>query len=358
VRILHLSSEKNWRGGERQISFLMNGLSSFDDVEQFVAVKKDSEFAAYCESEGLKSTSFSFRNSIDIFTAYQLYKYCKNNKIDIIHAHTAKGHSLAVLAHRLGLKAKIVIAKRTIFPIKSIGKYEYVGVEKIICISKSIRDLLRESINRDDSVYELIYSSVALEDYEQISKSDYLHQKYDLPNDAFIIGNTSALTLEKDYETYFSVAKNTISKNEKVFFFVVGSGKLEESLKEKVKSLGIQKNVRFTGFVNNPYNYIVNFDLFFMTSLKEGLGSSLLDAFALKTTVVSTNSGGMKELVLHEKTGLISGVKEVALLTEHIQRLITDESLRSKLSANAFEFVQNFSAQTMAAKTHALYQSL
>ena len=103
---------------------------------------------------------------------------------------------------------------------------------------------------------------------------------------------------------------------------------------------------------------MADLDVFMISSKTEGLGTSILDAFACRVPVVATAAGGIPELVEHKKTGLLVAIKDAKALAESILLLNEDRVLRESLSRAAWDKVQTFSKEQTAIKTLKEYQSL
>ena len=99
-------------------------------------------------------------------------------------------------------------------------------------------------------------------------------------------------------------------------------------------------------------------DIFLMTSKTEGLGTTLLDAMAANVPIVATEAGGIPEIIKHNQTGLIAPVKDAAKLAENVLLLIENTELKNKLVENAFQFVKQFSKESMANKTMEIYHRI
>src|SRR5688572_8403594 len=114
IKVLHLSSEKAWRGGEQQIAYLLEELEG-TQVENYVAVRRNTEFEKYCKQKKIQFISLPFRNSFDITSALQIKRICEEKKIRLIHAHSSKSHGIAVISSLLGNGTRIVLSRRVDF---------------------------------------------------------------------------------------------------------------------------------------------------------------------------------------------------------------------------------------------------
>lgn len=354
LKVLHLSSEKSWRGGEQQIAYLIGELQK-QGVKSFVALRKGSAFEEYCQKNNIPFTALNFSNEFDVGTALGIKKYAQASGIDLVHMHTAKGHGLGVLASVLGMKTPLVLSKRTDFPVKpnffSRFKFNYPGIQKILCVSGKIKEIIDVEL-KVPSKSVAVYSGVDLNKFK-FEKKHFFHDLLGLSHDIKLVGNTSAIAPHKDYFTFVKVAKAVCETEANVRFLVIGSGPLENEIKEFVKENNLQDKVLFTGFINNLPEVLFNLDVFLITSNEEGLGTSILDAHACKVPVVATRAGGIPEIVIDGVSGTTSNVGDVEALAEAVRKRLNDREL-----FKAPEFVKDFSKEATAAKTLQVYQSI
>ena len=362
MKVLHLSSEKTWRGGEQQIAYLIEEqrLSGIDVV---VAAKESSEFSKYCEVQQFEYYTYRYKNSLDFKTARGLKKLIAQTKPDLIHVHSSRSHGIIALVHLIGgLNVSVILSRRVDFRLKKSGfsnwKYNLPQIKRILCVSDEIRNMVRDDIKNPERAIT-VYSGVDLSKFESAQHSDYLRTTYNLSNDAILIGNTSAIADHKDYFTFVDAAQHFLaSKKQDICFFIIGDGPLRAQIASYIKEKSLESRIILTGFLTNIPEILQELDIFLMTSKTEGLGTSILDAFASKLAVVSTNGGGLKETVLDEQTGLSSAVGDAQHLASQLERMVTDVALREQLVGNAYEFVQQFSKENTARNTLDIYKEV
>ncbi|MCH1509703.1 MAG: glycosyltransferase family 4 protein [Akkermansiaceae bacterium] len=358
MKILHLSSEATWRGGEQQIAYLIEELETLG-IAPLVACKPGSEFEKYCVRKGWRYESLPMRSSSDVKSGWGLKKLCKKHSVDLVHAHSSHSHSTSFLSYFLGNKTPVILTRRVDFELKSNFfsryKYTFTKIRKIVCVSDAIRKIVVEGTGQPERCMT-IYSSIDHSKFEPYVCGDFLREEYDLDADLTLVGNTSALAPHKDYATFVRTAEHYIRNyDEKVRFFVIGSGEQEDEIKAHVSGLGLADYFIFTGFLKNIGEVLPSLDFFLITSKTEGLGTSVIDAFASKVPVVATEAGGIPELVKHEETGLTAKVGDFEHLSAHLNALKMDDELRRKMTDGAFQHSQKFNTKTMARHYHKLY---
>jgi glycosyltransferase involved in cell wall biosynthesis len=360
LKVLHLSSERSWRGGEQQIAYLIDELAGAG-IENIVACRTGSAFEAYCRKQAIPHINLPFSSSLDFRTALGLKKYCQEQSAQLMHLHSSKSHSLAVLSAWLGNSTPMVLSRRVDFPLKrnwlSQKKYNHPGIRRIICVSDAIREIVQKDINQPEKAIT-VHSGIDLAKFSTEASRHYLRQQYNIPPDYWLVGNTSAIAPHKDYYTFIHTVDLLEKEGFPAFYFIIGTGPMEQEIKAYVKEKGLEKKIIFTGFLKNIQDILPELDLFLMTSKTEGLGTSLLDAFASEVPVVATATGGIPEIVKHEDTGLLAPVANAAQLARQVQRLYKDAALQEQLKKGAFSLVQQFSKQVTAHKTLNIYRNI
>ncbi len=353
-----LSSEKTWRGGEQQIAYLISELISFG-TQVIVAAKSGSAFEKHCIENNLTLYSLPFRNGSDIYTASKINKICKTESIDLVHAHSSKSHGIAVLGAMIGNRTPLILSRRVDFiPKNSLltrWKYNHPAIKKILCVSDKTKSIMQDYVSLPQTCVT-IHSGIDLEKFQSDgNKKGLLRREYNIPDDHWIIGNTSALEDHKDYFTFIDCIKVLVERKIPCKALIFGEGSLRKKLGDYSIQSNMEDHIVFTGFKKNIPEILPCLDFFLMTSKEEGLGTSVLDAFASGVPVVATRAGGIPEMVVHEKTGLLAPIGNAVELSDCLTRLISDDALRAAIIASAKQKVKEFSKEQMAFKTHQIY---
>lgn len=171
---------------------------------------------------------------------------------------------------------------------------------RLLGVSNAVRDDMRGCLPKFKLEHiETLYNriDVAAVQAEQISR-EAARKFLDLPLDAWIVGNVGRLHPDKDQTTLIkSFAKALPELPVDSLLVIMGSGRLEQQLKQLAVDLGVVESVRFLGQVPNGRRYFKTFDLFALTSDHEPFGMVLLEAMAAGVPVIATDCGGAKEVV-------------------------------------------------------------
>lgn len=329
-------------------------------VESHVAARKDSVFEKWCIDNKIPFLSIPFKNDFDISSALKVKAYCKKNGFDIIHMHSSRSHSIAVLANTLGNSTPLVLARRVDFPLKknffSKKKYNYSAIKKIICVSNKIKDIVIESTGQAEKSIT-VYDGVDLHRFDGVGVKGKIRKELGIIDEYKLIGNIAAIAPHKDYFTFLETVK-ILSQKIKAKYLIAGEGPLREQIEKRIVELNLQQDVFVLGFRNDVANVFADLDILLYTSKEEGLGSTLLDAMAYGLPIVATEGGGIPEIVKNEFNGLTANVQDPEKLSEQVMRMLNNTTLRDKLIANAKEYVKSFSKQEMAKKTLEVYKAI
>lgn len=361
MTVVHLGSERGWRGGEQQTAYLVEELTKLG-INNILVVRKNSTLENYCMRHDFKYYTLEYKNSFDICSALKLKSICKKENASIIHMHASKAHSIGVLSSALGNKTPLVLSRRVDFIPKNNfltnWKYNHHAIKSILGVSDKITEIMRE-YTRGGKPCKTVYSGIDLARIKPLGASEnILRKEFNISADKLLIGNTAALADHKDYPSFIETIEELIVNNIPVHGFIIGAGELEQQLRALVRAKNLNHHITFTGFRKDINDILPCLDVFLMTSKEEGLGTSILDAFLAQVSVVATNAGGMPELVKHEYTGLVANVGDYSTLAKHIIRLRESPLLKQNLINNAAEFVKNFSKEKTAANTLSVYKSI
>lgn len=360
MKILHLSSEKTFRGGERQIAFLIEELSKLG-VENLALVREDSDFEKHCSQYGIPYETASFKNEIDFATAIKIKSLARDYAPDLIHAHTSKSHGLAFLAAKSGCPTKIIAARRVDFPLNknffTKMKYNSPQTAKIICVSEAIRKIVAESID-NQSKCVVIRSGIDVDKFDNLATGGNLRERYLIPKENKIIANLSALAEHKDYFTFLDAAEALLQSRDDLKFFVFGDGPMRDEIEKYAKDKNLNGSVIFTGYVENADEFLPEIDVFLMPSKTEGLGTAILDAMAAGTPVCATYAGGIPEMIDHNFSGLLAPIGKPELIAENVRKVLDDSELRERIILGAKRKVRDFDKRIVARKTLEVYESV
>ena len=365
MHILHLSAVNNWGGGEHHIENLCQELSiSHPEVKNTIYCVKNGAFHKRLKQKNIPFIVAPLFLKVDPRYFLKLGRFCKKHSVDLIHIHDPSAILLAILADKFYNLPPFIFSKKTSFPIKqrkkTLYKYNYHKIEKILCVSKETQRVASAGIE-DRNKLITIYHGTNLE--TKSSKTPFLlREKYRIPDNMTIVGNIANHIRAKHLDTLVDVANTIVYKSQRkdVVFIQIGNfTDRTEALKERVQKLKLEKNVLFLGYLPNASNFLPQFDISLITSQSEGIPQVIYESFYHKIPVISTNVGGIPEIVDHNVNGLLAPMHDFQKLSEHILNLSGDSEKQERFTKLGYEkLIQKFTTKNMAAQTFQIYKQL
>ena len=363
IRVLHLGTEYTWRGGENQAKLLIEGLKGHVEA-QFGATPEDSiaykEKRWKCELLGLSSG-----NPYNPRSIFQLVQYIKKHRVNIIDAHTAKAHTLALNAAAFLKDVKVVVHRRVDnIPKKKYftkKKYFHPRVSKFTAISNCIKQVLLDYGVNENKI-AVARSAVSMDTYKKLDRNECQKNwkaKFQIPADHVLIGNASALSSQKGHETLIRAVAELQVTVPNFSVLIAGDGNLKESLEKLSLELGTTERIKFIGFIQNVPEFLSALDILAVPSNNEGLGTVILDGILAGCAVVGSRVGGIPEIIVHNETGLLEEVGDYKKLAENLADLIQNPGKAQQLRLNAQNWVKKeFSLDSMVQGNLRIYQNV
>jgi len=354
---LHVDTARSWRGGQNQVLLTVNGLREIGQRAALVA-HPDGELRRRA-SEGLELIPIAPRTEVDLTAAWRFSRVVKKLRPDVVHAHDPHGVAMAALALSFagGAPAPVLVASRRVdFRLKgnSLSRWKYRQVDCFITASEAIRQMLvADGIPSSRTV--TVHEGIDVEHAEAAPRVN-LHEAFWLPHHAPIVGNVAALVPHKGQRYLVDAAHLVVQRVPDARFVILGEGELREHLERQVRDYRLEKHVLLPGFRTDVLGCIKGFDLFAMSSVTEGLGTSLLDAMACGKPIVATDAGGIPEVVDQGVSGTIVPARDARAMANAIVELLSDESRRRSMGAAGLARVKaRFTVERMVAATAKVY---
>ena len=344
LTICHINLAKGFRGGERQTELLIKALCEHDSIYQKVIVRKDSPL--------LEKITFR-KNKLHLYRATKPYvRHTSRIKgSSLVHVHEAKGGQLAFLAHRI-YGIPYLITRRVPNPIKSnpLTSRIYSSADRIVALSSAIRKVL---VSYDSNLKPIIIPSMVSNLSVDPRSRNRIRKRY---KNKFLVGHAGALVNRHKGQQYIlEAAAHLQDEFPQVHFLLLGEGPDERTLTRAAKGL---KNLELLGFRDNVGDFLAAFDAFAFPSLREGLGSVLLDAMQFRLPIVASNVDGIPDIIEHGKNGLLIPPQDGKALAEAIAYMYRNQHMCKKLSRNAFKTSQHYHPSVIVKKYLRLYQEI
>ena len=362
MKTLHIDTEKTWRGGENQMSLLVDGLSSIG-INCWIALRKGSAAEKkLCHKNKLLPLSFS---GLGIFySIIVLIIFCHRNRIDIIDAHTSRAHDISLIIKSFCPWVRLVIHRRVDYVPKSSRraqrKYLNNKIDRFIAISHSIRNILVEW-GVPKTKIDVARSAVCSARFNRLRKTECLTKIHDeLPQlkQKKIIISVGYMTTQKGHDTLIKAINEIKNTSTPFHCLIAGDGELRQNIEKMIDSYHLENYVTLLGVRNDIPELLTAADILSMPSNYEGLGTTILDALNGDCCVVASRVGGIPEMIEHGVTGLLSDPKDFKAHAANLNKALQNPEWAQKLAeAGRKKIKQDFSVEKMVQQNLMVYQN-
>lgn len=345
LRVLHLDAGASWRGGQRQALLLALGLRDRGH-EPFLIGVPGSPLVTRARAAGLAVAVIPMRADWDIRAARKIRARIRAWRADVVHAHDARSHALAMVALLGNRDIPLVVTRRVPFTPRSARVKYGDRVARFIAISRAVRDAMVAG-GIDSSRIDIVHSGISLPDHP-VDPRDW-RAELGWPSSTVICGVVGAMTAEKGIDMLEGVARALPSNLRERSRLVLLGGRARGAI-------DIGGIAAFSaGFVDEIEAAVAGLDVLWHPSRAEGLGTAVLDAMALGVPPVAFAVGGLTEVIVNEESGLLVPAGDIAAFAGAAGHLIADPALRRRLGNAARTRARAFDATEMTQGTEAVY---
>ncbi len=368
MKVLHLISGGDTGGAKTHIISLLKGLNKLMDAKVVCFIEDTFYFDA--KKEGLNIEVYKQKNRADMSVVNRLADEINNDGYDIVHCHGARANFIAMFLKRkikrplittihsdYKLDFKDNFYKRLVYT--SLNTVALKVFNYYIAISDTFKEMLKSRGFKEDRIF-VAYNGIDIEDkLEIIPKKEFLDKFNVNYEDKKIVGIVARLDLVKDHDLFIKSAAGILKTRKDIIFLIAGDGNLENELKLSTRELGIENNVYFLGYVQDTDSFFNAIDINVLTSKSESFPYVILEGARLKKPIITTNVGGIRNLIKDEENGYLIPVGDVEALQTRILALIDNEELLNKLGENLFNDVkENYSTRAMGQRHIEIYNEI
>jgi glycosyltransferase involved in cell wall biosynthesis len=284
----------------------------------------------------------------DLRDCGRLVRLIRQERFDLVHAHSSKAGLLARLAVGLSREPSSVYTPNAFAFLgaeNGFRRWLYRSVEQwlgrsmtdmLICVSRSEMALAGRWAIAPSEQMVTIENAIDPTHYAPICSLAEAKSALGLDPDRLVVGYVGRLVVQKGIEYLLQAARQVLASNENVLFVLVGEGDLERSARRTVESLGIEGQVLLPGYRTDIPQVLAALDVFVLPSLYEGMPYTLMEAMASGRAVVATDVVGNRDLVRHGETGMLVPARNARALAGTTLGLLSAADERERLGKAAF----------------------
>lgn len=167
--------------------------------------------------------------------------------------------------------------------------------------------------------------------------------RYEIQDTEIAVAIIGRLVAVKNHQLFINIIENVHQKTtKKVVYFIVGDGEESDNIQESIKPLREKgMDIRMTSWIKDIATFNAGMDIICLTSKNEGTPVSLIEAQAAGIPIISTNVGGIQDVILENKTGYLVHADDMEGYSEKLTELIENENKRLLMSQNGWSFVED-----------------
>lgn len=354
IRVARVIARLNIGGPAQHVTLLTAGLDRARFVTTLitgVVGECEGDFTEAARARGVEPVVIpelgrAIRPSRDLVVLYKLVRLFRRLRPDIVHTHTAKAGALGRLAARM---AGVPVTVHTFHGhvlegyfspavtrgFLAIERWLARGTDRLVTVSPRLRaQLLAMGIGRPDQV-EVVPLGLDLGRFARAhpGTTSGLRAALGLAPGTPLLGSVGRLVPIKDHPMLFRAVAQLGEDGEAAHLVVVGDGEDRPALARLVQALGVSARVHFLGWRADLETILHELDVVICSSRNEGTPVALIEAMAAGVAVLSTEVGGVADLVTHGETGWLVPPGDPTAMAGAIRHLLAEPNLRARLAA-------------------------
>ncbi len=366
MKVLNIISDKNIGGAGRCI---INFLKYYDRKNFDITIVVPEGSLLVPEIKKLDTKVIEVNGiadkSLDMKSIGELKNVIKKENPDVVHTHgTFSGRIAAKLCGK-----KIVYTRHSVFPVskkistqpgKTINKIanEFFS-DDIIAVAEAAKDNLTEGGISENKIKVILNGVEAVkkctEDEIKATK-----QKYGISDNDFVIGIMARLEAVKGHKYLIDAGKILKEKGKNIKILIIGTGGIEEEIKQYVKDNGMEDTVIFTGFIKNVREILSIMDIQANASYgTEATSLALLEGMSMGIPAVVSNYGGNPGVITHGENGYIFALKDSKDMAVYIEKIMDNKETFEYMKEKSKEIFNNkFTAEIYARNIENVYRNV
>ena len=300
---------------------------------------------------GIKSYN-PFRMVKSLYLLYinsrKIRKIIKNHNISIVHTISNKrSAAFGILAARLA-KVPVIWTIRNFDWLGIIDRLMIVYADKLITVSEAINNLFNKKPSQKNKFVK-IYNAVDISNFHlELNKKRPLLNRWDFKKADVVVAMVGRLSPEKNHQYFIEAASKLLKQESNLKFIIIGEKKFYgdenyyHSLINQCHRMRVENEIKFINFENDIPAIMATIDLLVLVSEHEPFGRVLIEAMAMEKPVIASDIGGPKEIVAHNKTGLLIEPKNAAKLADAILYIYRNPKIARKMGREGRKRVMKY----------------
>jgi len=370
IKVLFITSLLDRMGGaEKNLCEVVLHLNK-DEFTPFVLAFKGGELTQYLADQEINVHENGIKKLFSLHTimkAFDLYRFIRKERIDVVVTYHHDADIFGSVVAKLAGVPRVVSSRRDMgyqLQKKHVLFYRWFGFlfTHFITVSDAVKhEIMRRELVKKEKI-TTIHNGLDLELFslcEQEKKKE-LQKELGLSAEKVSIGMVASFRPIKGQMYLVDAVASIKEWHDEVQIIVVGYNDTDyfREVQARVKEMKLEKNFIFTGDRDDVPELLQLFDLFVISSVNEGFSNAIIEAMAAGLPVITANSGGNGEAVLHGETGLLFEPCNSNALAESLTLLLSDKQMITRFGENGRARVtEKFGLNQMISANEVVYNT-
>lgn len=371
IRIIYYTDSKIVGGAERYLYLLLKNL----DQKRFAPVlvcpggENHRIWRKMIKNLGVKIFPIASRNLLSPRKVNPIYQSIKRINPTIIHLQfwSPYASGVGLLTSRLARVPQIFSTEHSFVPLEAAGRFlrpvkslYHIWRKNIIdypiTVSLASKEMMKKGQCFKNKKIWVIHNGIDLEEIEKAKFKKHFGKK--IPRDKINCLTVARLVEGKGHEVLIEALRFFKKEKKRIHLHFVGGGPKMKFLKNLTQKEGVLDIITFWGEHDNIPELLPHFDLFVFPSLTENFPFAVLEAMAASLPVISSNVGGIKEMIDEKRGGFLVKPNDPQALAKKISYFIKNKNERKRMGRYNFKLVRKkFSDKIMTERIENLYES-
>jgi len=291
----------------------------------------------------------------------RLYRYLREERIDVLHTHMFGSNVWGTVIGRLARVPAIVAQEHTWSyegqPLRKLLDGQLIGrfASRFVAVSEADRERMI-SIEKVKP-HKTAMIPAALVQAERVSGRD-VRVDLGIPADAPVVGTAVSMRAQKALDVLVDAFVELLGPLPDAHLVLVGDGECRGEIEAHVRQRGVAERVHFTGNRPDVPDFIAAFDVSALSSDFEGTPLFVFESMAQGRPVVATAVGGLREVIEDGRSGILVPPQDPPALARALEELLRDPERRQAIAAAARNRLDEFTIERAAERFAALYEEL
>lgn len=359
TRILHTEWSDGWGGQERRILEEMRGLHARGH-DIWLATRRDAQLRSAANAANIPTITIPLRAATDIDSVIQLSRQLKKLRVDVVNTHSGIDSWIGGIAARWARAPVLLRTRHLNNPLRRHWtNFVHYLPDRIIACGQAIQTRLVAECGFPSEQVVSIPTGIDFKRFSPAKDRESVRTSLDLNPDDEILLMVGVLRGVKRHLLALDALSRLATERPKLKLILAGDGPMQTDIRTQADNLGLGDRVHFLGYRDDIPDLMNAADALLLCSRSEGVPQAITQALGLGLPVIATDVGGVSELILNEKTGILVPPENAPAIASGIERVFNNLTWARTLGEAGKSHVQeHFSLDAMLDATEQLCNDL